>query len=192
MVHLRARIKYHIMESNSIKIKDKVFSPYIRKEELNRIIDQVADRINADYQGKEPLFLVVLNGAMIFAADLFKRITVPCTISTIRVSSYCGMSSTGEVKELAGLTENITGRDVIIVEDIVDTGITMGHLLKKLRAHQPASLKLCSLLFKPEKFTGDYPIDYLGRAIPNEFVVGYGFDYDEFGRNYPEIYSIKE
>lgn len=180
------------MNSKSIKIKDKEFSPYIPEAELNQIIDQVAEKINTDYQGKEPLFLVVLNGAMLFASDLLKRIKVPCNVSTIRVSSYCGMSSTGEVKEVVGLTEDISNRDVIIVEDIVDTGITMGHLLKQLKVHKPASLKICSLLFKPDKFTGNYPIDYLGRAIPNEFVVGYGFDYDEFGRNYPEIYSIKE
>lgn len=180
------------MDSQTITIKDKVFKPYITAAELEQIIDGLAQKINRDYAGKSPILVTVLNGAFMFAADLAKRITIPCRFTMIKVSSYSGMQSTQNVCDLIGLQENLNGEDVIVIEDIIDTGVTMEHLLAKLRKEAPRSLAVCSLLFKPDKFTKSYPIDYIGRSIPNEFVVGYGFDYDGFGRNLPDIYSIKE
>lgn len=180
------------MNAESITIKDKRFKPYMTEGELQAIIRDLGKRISTDYAGKNPIFVIVLNGAFMFGADLMKSIELPCRISLIKVSSYEGMQTTHHVSELIGLKESIENEDVIIVEDIVDTGVTMDHLLHLLRSRNPKSLAVCSLLFKPEKFTKDFKIDYVGKSIPNEFVVGYGFDYDGYGRNLPDIYSIKE
>ncbi len=180
------------METEIVKIKDKEFKPYLTPAQINDIIEDLARRINRDYAGKNPLLVAILNGAFIFAADLVKKLSFPCRISLIKVSSYAGTESTQNVCELIGLQESIKDEDVIIIEDIVDTGVTMSHLLERLRKDQPRSLAICSLLFKPEKFTKDYTIDYIGKSIPNEFVVGYGFDYDGYGRNLPGIYQLKD
>lgn len=180
------------MEKGIIRIKDKDFKPYLPAQELAQIIDDLAQRINHDYAGKSPILLPVLNGAFIFAADLVKKITLPCRISLVKMSSYEGTQSTSKVQDLIGLQESIEGEDVIVIEDIVDTGITMAHMLEMLKEKKPKSIALCSLFFKPDKFTKDYPIQYIGKSIPNDFVVGYGFDYDGFGRNLPDIYSIVE
>ena len=127
-----------------------------------------------------------------FAADLVKKITLECRISMVKVSSYQGMQTTHKVQDLIGLQEDIEGEDIIVIEDIVDTGITMAHVLDMLKEKNPRSVTICSLLFKPDKFTKNYKVDYIGKSIPNEFVVGYGFDYDGFGRNLPDIYSVAE
>ena len=184
--------KKEAMEHKIVKIKDKEFKPYIEAKDIDRIICQLAERLNRDYAGKKPLLVAILNGAFIFAADLVKKLDFPCRISLIKVSSYSGVESTHNVCELIGLQESIKDEDVIIVEDIVDTGVTMEHLLARMKKEQPKSLAICSLLFKPDKFTKDYKIDYIGKSIPNQFVVGYGFDYDGFGRNLPDIYQLNE
>ncbi|MCM1042464.1 MAG: hypoxanthine phosphoribosyltransferase [Bacteroides sp.] len=180
------------MDKGIIRIKDKDFKPYLPARELDRIIGELAEKINRDYAGRSPLLLPVLNGAFIFAADLVKKIKLPCRISLVKMSSYSGLESTNKVQDLIGLQEDISGQDVIIIEDIVDTGVTMAHMLDMLKEKNPKSVAICSLFFKPEKFTKDYPVQYIGKSIPNDFVVGYGFDYDGFGRNLPDIYSIVE
>ncbi|MCH5244106.1 MAG: hypoxanthine phosphoribosyltransferase [Lentimicrobiaceae bacterium] len=180
------------MNKDNIRIKDKEFKPYLPAEELDRIITELAERINRDYAGRSPILFPMLNGAFMFAADLVKKITLECRISMLKVSSYQGLQSTNKVQDLIGLQECIENEDVIIIEDIVDTGVTMAHVLDMLKDKKPKSIAICSLLFKPDKFTKDYRIDYIGKSIPNEFVVGYGFDYDGYGRNLPDIYSLAE
>jgi hypoxanthine phosphoribosyltransferase len=173
-----------------VNVKDKEFQLSVPASEINAAVQRIADRINRDYAGKDPLFLAVLNGAFVFASDLIRRITIPCEISFVKFESYSGTASTLKVNELIGLKENIRDRHVIIVEDIVDTGITMDHLLEHLKGLGPADVKMAVFCFKPEAFKKSFKIDYLGMEIPNEFVVGYGLDYDGYGRNLPEIYKI--
>nr|NQU92497.1 hypoxanthine phosphoribosyltransferase [Bacteroidota bacterium] len=182
------------MDSNTrqITIHDKVFEPFISSQKIQNTIDEMALQINADLRGKNPLFLVVLNGAFMFAADLFKRIEFPCDISFVKLSSYVGTKTTSMVRELIGLDEVLTGRTVVILEDIIDTGITMAVTMFKLKKLEAKEVKLATLLFKPQAFEKDFKIDYVGMDIPNDFIVGYGLDYDGHGRNYPEIYKIVE
>lgn len=174
-----------------VTLGDKVFVPYLSGEKISNAVRLVAEKINADYQGKNPLFLVVLNGAFLFAADLLRSIDLDCEVSFVKFSSYQGTHSTGKVKELIGLNESLVGRDVIIVEDIVDTGTTIVQMLADLADRQTASVRVATLLFKPEAYKKDIVIDYIGLEIPNAFIVGYGLDYDGLGRNLKEIYVIK-
>ena len=173
-----------------IKVRDKLFEPFISSEEIIAAVDKIAAQITADYAGKEPLFLCILNGSFIFAADLLRRIGLPCTVSFVKYASYAGTQSTQYIKNLVGLNEEVAGRDVIIVEDIVDTGLTMSHLLKELSEKRPGSVKIAAFCFKKEAFKADFNIDYLGLEIPDRFVVGYGLDYDGYGRNLPGIYQL--
>lgn len=176
----------------SIKIIDKEFQVLISANEIEQRVKSIAGKINCDYKGKKPLFLGVLNGAFLFMADLFKSISLECEISFIRVSSYAGTESSGTVKNVIGLNEKITGRDVIIVEDIVDTGDTAKYLFDELKKHNPSSVKLATFLFKPKALKQNIqPPDYTGFEIEPEFVVGYGLDYDGFGRNLNDIYVLK-
>jgi hypoxanthine phosphoribosyltransferase len=177
---------------STIKIKDKEFAVSIPESDILREVKRVAEEINRDLDGKNPLFLSVLNGSFMFAADLMKNITIPCQISFVKLASYAGTSSTGNMKELVGLSEDITGRTVVIVEDIVDTGFTMQHLLQKLAERQPDSVHIATLLVKPDKLKVDLNIEYAAMHIPNDFIVGYGLDYDGFGRNYRDIYTVVE
>jgi len=163
----------------------------ISRKEIEEVVSHLANRINSDYADKTPLLLGVLNGAFIFMADLVRKLSVPCEISFVKYASYSGTQSTGTARELIGLNEKMKGRDVIVVEDIVDSGITMEQLLKDLKRHQPASVRLACFFLKPEAFQGTFNIDYLGMKIPNDFIVGYGLDYDGFGRNLPEIYRLE-
>jgi hypoxanthine phosphoribosyltransferase len=172
-----------------VRVRDKEFQLSVGENEIRSAVKRIADSINKDYEGKNPLFMVILNGAFIFAADLFRNITIPCEISFVKYASYSGTSTTSEVRELIGLNEDIRNRNVIIVEDIVDTGVTMQYLLAKLKSMYPSEIKLAALFFKPDAFRANFSIDYLGMKIPNRFVVGYGLDYDGYGRNYPEVYS---
>lgn len=174
----------------TIQVKDRVFAPFIREEELQKEIKRVAQEINHDYEGKEPLFLCILNGAFMFAADLLKNVSVPCNVSFVKVASYSGTDSTGKVKELMGLQESVEGRHVIIVEDIVDTGYTMRDILDSLAGKKAASVEVCALLCKPDKLKVDLNLKYLALNIPNGFIVGYGLDYDGYGRNSRDIYQI--
>jgi len=175
-----------------VKVRDKEFSLFLTAEDIEKAVDQVAEMINIDMQGKDPLFICVLNGAFIFASDLLKKVEVECEITFVKLSSYTGTRSTNTVRELIGLDHPLEGRTVIIIEDIIDTGITMGYTLKKLRDLGATDVRIASLLFKPEAFKKNYAIDYVGIVIPNEFIVGYGLDYDEHGRNLPDIYKIIE
>jgi hypoxanthine phosphoribosyltransferase len=176
---------------DSVKIKDKEFISMISAEKIQARVKEIASEINSEYHGKQPLFLGVLNGAFLFMADLFKNIDLQCEITFIKVTSYLGTASSGQVKNLIGLNENISGRDVIVVEDIVDTGDTMKYLLDELKKQNPASVKLATILFKPEALRQDVKPDYVGFEIPSAFVVGYGLDYDGLGRNLNDIYVLR-
>ncbi len=175
-----------------IRILDKEFDKNIPYERIEAAVRDMSARIYDDYQGRQPLFLCVLNGAFMFAADLFKHYPDPCEISFIKLSSYRDTQSTGEVKTLIGLDKDIGGREVIILEDIVDTGITVAHLVEDLTRYQPASIRLATLLLKPDAVQTDVKPDYVGLEIPNDFIVGYGLDYNGFGRNYKDIYKITD
>ena len=177
---------------SSITIKDKAFIPFIGEELLQDAVKNIAQKINQDYKGKQPIFLGVLNGSFMFFSDLLKQITLPCTVSFVKMASYTGTSSTGVVNELIGLNENLEGREVVVVEDIVDTGNTLEKLLATLANKKVKSIKIASLLYKPEAYKKNHPIDYIGMEIPNDFVLGYGLDYDGLGRNLSSIYVLKE
>jgi hypoxanthine phosphoribosyltransferase len=174
----------------TIHVKDKEFKLFIRAEEIGVAVDNLADRLNNDLKDKNPVFLVVLNGAFIFAADLYRKISIRSEISFVKLASYSGTSSTSDVKELIGLNEKLRGRTVVIIEDIIDTGTTMQYLINKLHYQGVAEVVLVALLFKPSAFRESFRIDYLGMEIPNDFIVGYGLDYDGYGRNYADIYKI--
>lgn len=173
-------------------IKDKEFRLLLSGEELLAHIKRLARQISDDYEGKTPLILPVLNGAFMFAADLIKHITVPCEVSFIKLASYYGMESSGEVEEILGLNKTIQDRHVIVLEDIIDSGLTMASVLRSLKVYNPSSVELATMLFKPDAFKGKFDIKYIGTAIPNRFVVGYGLDYDELGRNLPDLYELNE
>jgi hypoxanthine phosphoribosyltransferase len=175
-----------------VKIKDKTFRISIPREEILKNVDAVAEKINRDMAGKNPLFLAVLNGAFVFAADLMRRITIPCEISFVKLASYQGVMSTGKVREVIGINESLAGRTVIIVEDIVDTGLTMKQMMDSLATRNPESIHICSLLLKPDKLQVPLDVEYVALRIPNDFIVGYGLDYDQQGRNLPDIYTVVE
>ncbi|MBR5158805.1 MAG: hypoxanthine phosphoribosyltransferase [Bacteroidaceae bacterium] len=173
-----------------IQVKDREFEVFLKEEDIQKEIKRVAAEINRDYVGKEPLFLCILNGSFMFAADLLKDVNIPCNVSFVKVSSYQGTDTTGKVKELMGLQEDVEGRHIIIVEDIVDTGYTMRDVLDSLAEKKAASVQVCALLCKPDKLKVDINLKYLAMNIPNGFIVGYGLDYDGFGRNSRDIYKI--
>ena len=176
---------------STVKIKDKVFETSIPREEIRRRVKAVADEINRDMAGKNPLLLAVLNGAFVFAADLMRELTIPCEISFVKLASYQGTTSTGKGKEVIGINENLAGRTVIIVEDIVESGATMKQMIESLGTRNPASVHICTLLLKPDRLKVDLDIDYAAFRIPNDFIVGYGLDYDQQGRQLPDIYTLK-
>ena len=177
---------------DTIQIKDKRFKVSITEDRILSEVKRVADQINRDYEGQEPVFLAVLNGSFIFASDLLRAIRLSCEISFVKLASYQGVSTTGKIRELIGLNVDITGRPVIVVEDIVDTGLTMAHLLETLRAQNPSSLEGCTLLMKPSKLEVALDVKYCCLEIPNDFIVGYGLDYDGQGRNTRHIYTLVE
>lgn len=173
-----------------IQILDKQFEVSIPAEEIQLRIKELAEKINADLNGKDVVFIVILNGAFMFASDLYKSINLESKISFLKLASYQGTSSTGQVKQLIGLNEDIKDKTVVVLEDIVDTGHTLESIFKQLGGFEPAEIRIASLLYKPESFQYDYKIDYLGFSIPNDFIVGYGLDYDGYGRNLDSIYTI--
>ena len=177
---------------NIIKFKDFGFISFIPEKEILQHVKAVAEEINRDLADKNPLFLAVLNGSIVFAADLLRYITIPCEISFVKLASYQGTISTGEVKEVIGLNEDISGRTVVIVEDIVDTGQTMKRMWETLGTRNPGSLHICTLLLKPEKLQVPLNIEYVAMEIPNDFIVGYGLDYDQQGRQLRDIYTVVE
>jgi len=178
---------------HKIQVEDKEFEIFLENDTINKRIRLMGIQLNVDYENKCPLFIGVLNGSFLFMADLIKEVNIPCEVAFMRVASYEGTSSSGQVKELIGLPANIKDRDIIVVEDIVDTGLTLTHILKIIKEKNPASVKVASLLLKPTALK--YEIEdlaYVGFEIPNEFVVGYGLDYNGLGRNLIDIYRATE
>ena len=177
---------------DAVKIRDKMFRISIPESEIKQRVKALAERINQDLAGKNPLFLAVLNGAYVFAADLMREITIPCEISFVKLASYQGTVSTGKITEVLGINEDLTDRVVVIVEDIVDTGLTMKRMVENLGTRRPAEVHICTLLLKPDKLQVPLDIEYVAMEIPNEFIVGYGLDYDHQGRELRDIYTIVE
>jgi hypoxanthine phosphoribosyltransferase len=176
----------------TIEVHNKKFTPYISVQEISEQIGKLAADLNRDYAGKKPLFIAILNGSFMFASDLFKELTIEAEICFIKLASYKGTKSTGNVITSIGLDEPLTGRHVVIIEDIVDTGKTLHEFLPQLFNQQPASLKIAALLHKPEALKHPIKIDYLGFNVPNKFLLGYGLDFDGLGRNLREIYRLVE
>jgi hypoxanthine phosphoribosyltransferase len=173
-----------------IKVNDKAFQPYISSEEIHQRITAMGSQLDADYAGKRPLFIAILNGSFMFASDLFKSIAIEAEICFIKLSSYKGTASTGNLITSIGLDEPVANRHVVIIEDIVDTGNTLHQFLPQIRAQQPASLKIAALLHKPAAVQYPIAIDYLGFSVPDKFLLGFGLDFDGLGRNLPEIYQL--
>jgi len=176
----------------TVKLHNKEFEIFIPETEISAIVHSMANQIT-NSGIKNPLFIAVLNGSFLFAADIMRKINIPnCKISFIKLSSYLGTESTGEVNELIGLGQDIRNRNIVILEDIIDTGITLEKIISLLEKEEVTDIKVATLLFKPEAYKKDIEIDFIGKSIPNDFVVGYGLDYDEIGRNLPHIYKLKE
>ncbi len=185
-------IKAQRDKMKQVKLKDKIFEVSFSSEKIQNTVTEIAKKINQDYKDKNvPLFISVLNGSFMFTADLLKQIDFNCEITFLKLSSYKGTSTTGSVKQLIGINEKISGRDIIVLEDIVDTGITLEEIVRELDKFGAASIKIVTLLFKPEAYKKDIEIDYVGKKIPNDFIIGYGLDYDGLGRNLPDIYTLK-
>lgn len=177
----------------NITVIDKEFELFIPYEKIRSIVEEMADKMNRDFEGKNPLFLCILNGSFMFAAEIFKRISLlDAEISFIKLASYSGTQTTGSVKELIGLNENLAGRTVIVLEDIVDSGITISNTIEQIKAKNPAEVKVATLLLKPDALKTKVQLDYIGLEIPNDFIVGYGLDYDGRGRNLIDIYKTTE
>ena len=180
------------MNRDPVNMKNDMLKTLITKEEMEATVARLGREITRDYQGKTPMMVAVLKGAFIFMADLVRQVDIPCTLDFMCVSSYGkGMSTSGQVKIIKDLDTTIEGKDVIIVEDILDSGVTLSYLMDLLRARKPASIRLCTLFDKPARHKVDIHIDYKGMEVPNEFIVGYGLDYAEVYRNYPEIAVLK-
>lgn len=177
----------------NVTILDKEFELFIPYEKIRSVVDEMADKMNNDLKGKNPLFLCILNGSFMFAAEIFKRITLlDAEISFIKLASYSGTSTTGSVRELIGLNEDLEGRTVVVLEDIVDSGITIDKTIEQIRSKKPLEIKIATLLLKPDALRIQVPLDYIGLEIPNDFIVGYGLDYDGRGRNLIDIYKVTE
>lgn len=174
----------------TVKIKDKEFGLFLSQQKIEKAIDEVAAQMSKDLEGSNPLFICILNGAFMFVSELMKRVNLPSEMTFVKLSSYTGVNTSGDVKEIIGLVENIKDRTVVIVEDIVDTGHTMTRMLGELQKSQPKEIKVATLLFKPEALKVDVKLDYVALEIPSDFIVGYGLDYDGYGRNLPDIYKV--
>ncbi|MEG1622893.1 MAG: hypoxanthine phosphoribosyltransferase [Alistipes sp.] len=178
---------------NIIKLHDKYFKVMIPAEQVDKAVSVVADRINRDYAERHtPVFVGVLNGSFMFLSDLLKKIDFNCELTFVKLASYSGTCSTGEVRSLIGLTTPIEGRHVVIVEDIVDTGESISHMIHELEKHHPATIEVCTLFFKPASYSKQLPVTYRAMEIGNEFIVGYGLDYNQLGRNLKDIYVVTD
>ncbi|HRO41384.1 MAG TPA: hypoxanthine phosphoribosyltransferase [Flavipsychrobacter sp.] len=175
-----------------VKVHDKFFKPFIDKVTIQKRVEELGKKIDEDYKGLKPLFLSVLNGSFVFAADLFRCISIEAEISFIKLASYKGTSSTGNVVTAIGMEENLHQRQVVLLEDIIDTGKTVHSFIPEIISRQPASLKIATFLSKPDALVYDVKADYVGFEVPNKFVLGYGLDYDGLGRNLPELYELVE
>ncbi|MGM9698119.1 MAG: hypoxanthine phosphoribosyltransferase [Prevotella sp.] len=176
---------------NSIKIKDKEFVPMISEAEIKERVKAVAQQLSKDLADKNPLFLAVLNGSFIFAADLMREMTIPCEISFVKLASYQGTTSTGKVTEVIGINEDLSGRTIVIVEDIVESGLTMKRMIESIGTRNPESVHICTLLLKPDRLKTDLDIKYVAFNIPNDFILGYGLDYDQQARGLKDIYVLR-
>ena len=175
-----------------IKLIDKVFETSITEAEIQERVEAVANRINKDMADKNPILLAVLNGSFMFAADLMRMLTIPCEISFVKLASYQGTTSTGTIKEVIGINEDLSGRTVIIIEDIVESGLTIKRMIETIGTRAPKSIHICTLLIKPDRLTVPLDVEYAAIEIPNDFIVGYGLDYNQQGRNLRDIYTLVE
>lgn len=175
---------------DKVKIRDKEFEKYLSQAEIEAAIDRVAEQMTADLSDSDPLFIAILNGSFMFVSELMKRVNIPSELTFIKLASYDGISSTGDVKRILALNKSIENRTVVILEDIVDTGNTMDHIIKELSIQNPKEIKVATLLFKPDALVKKVPLDYVALEIPSDFIVGYGLDYDGYGRNLPDIYKV--
>ena len=173
-----------------VTIKDKTFESTMPEAEIKQRVRELAQQMSRDLEGKNPLFLAVLNGAFIFAADLMREMTSPCEISFVKLASYQGITSTGTIQEVIGINEDLTDRTVVILEDIVESGLTIKRMMEQIVTRNPASVQVCTLFFKPEKLKEDLKIDYVAFSIPNDFILGYGLDYDQQGRGLRDLYTL--
>ena len=179
-------------QSKLIKVRDLSFRPLISEEAIQQRVKEIANEIETSYAGRQPLFIAILNGAFMFASDMFKQFDLDCEIEFVQVQSYSGLNSTGSVEILSRIKSEIGGKDIVIIEDIVDTGLTMTRFVDFLKKHNPKSIAIASLLVKPDKMEFPVTVDYVGFEIPELFVVGYGLDYDGFGRQINSIYQIAQ
>ena len=177
---------------DKVRILDKEFKLFITEKQIQEAVEEMARRMNKELKGKKVFFIGILNGCFMFAADLVKHLDLDCTITFLKLASYQGTSSTGKIQRLIGLNEDIKDQIVVVLEDIVDTGITLNFIQKQLRGYEPAEIKLATLLYKPEACRQDVSLDYVGIEIPDDFVVGYGLDYNGCGRNLRQIYTVIE
>ncbi len=178
------------MNSNIVQVHDKYFEPFIDEGAIQKEVSRIAMEMNRDLSDKDPIFLGILNGAFMFASDLYKQLNFPCQISFLKLASYSGTKSTGSVKQLIGINQELKGRVVVVLEDIVDTGVTLETILRQLSGFEPAEIRVATLLHKPEATVKEVKLDYVGMEIPNNFILGYGLDYDGYGRNIKEIYQL--
>lgn len=178
------------MKKDLVQVKDKMFEPFITEERIQSEVSRIASQMNQELADKDPIFLGILNGAFMFASDLYKQILFPCQITFLKLTSYSGTKSTGAVKQLIGINFDLKDRVVVVLEDIVDTGITLETIIRQLSGYQPAEIKVATFLHKPDATIRDVKLDYVGIEIPNDFILGYGLDYDGYGRNFKEIYQL--
>jgi len=179
-------------QMNKVKLLDKSFVPFIYSHQIEKRVRELALQINQDLAGKKVFFLGILNGAFMFAADLFKSIDLECQITFLKLASYEGTSSTGKVKRLIGINEDIKDHTVVVIEDIVDSGGTLEHIIKQLKGYDPLEIKIVTMFLKPDAYKKDFPLDYVGMEIPDRFIVGYGLDYNGYGRNLKDLHKLDE
>lgn len=178
------------MDSNNVQVHDKYFEPFITEESIQREVTRIAGEMNRDLASKDPIFLGILNGAFMFASDLYKQLEFPCQITFLKLTSYSGTKSTGSVKQLIGINMELKGRVVVVLEDIVDTGVTLETIIRQLSGFEPAEIIVATFLHKPDATVREVKLDYVGIRIPNNFILGYGLDYDGYGRNFRQIYQL--
>jgi hypoxanthine phosphoribosyltransferase len=178
------------MEKNIVKVHDRYFETFIPEETIQMEVQRIAGEMNRDLAGQDPIFLGILNGAFMFASDLYKQLDFPCQITFLKLASYSGTHSTGSVKQLIGINRDLKDRVVVVLEDIVDTGVTLETIIRQLSGFEPAEIKVATFLHKPDATVREVKLDYVGISIPNNFIIGYGLDYEGYGRNFREIYQL--
>jgi hypoxanthine phosphoribosyltransferase len=178
------------MEQGIVQVHNKYFKPFISEDTIQKEVERIAFEMNKNLAGLDPIFLGILNGAFMFASDLYKQLTFPCQITFLKLASYSGTQSTGTVKQLIGINLDLKDRVVVVLEDIVDTGVTLETIIRQLSGYQPKEIRVATFLHKPDATVREVKLDYVGMRIPNDFILGYGLDYDGYGRNFKEIYQL--